>query len=108
MASFDDLVTDRQVRLSNVREHLEHLQADDLFLGKYCVTRTAGSTGRPGIFLSDPTARERDRNSERSDRAAGKDADGRSPPRPQFTPIKAKPIPQSHRSPESGPAGAFE
>jgi putative adenylate-forming enzyme len=54
MSSFDDLVTDQEVRLPNVQIHLDHLRGDDLFLGKYRVTRTAGSTGKPGIFLSNP------------------------------------------------------
>jgi putative adenylate-forming enzyme len=54
MSNFDELVTDRNVRLTNVRAHLEHLRHDELFLGRYRVTRTAGSTGKPGIFLSDP------------------------------------------------------
>jgi phenylacetate-coenzyme A ligase PaaK-like adenylate-forming protein len=53
MANFDALVTDRDVHLANVRAHLDHLQGDELFLRKYRVTRTAGSTGKPGIFLSD-------------------------------------------------------
>ena len=53
MANFDALVTDRDVQLANVRAHLDHLQGDELFLRKYRVTRTAGSTGKPGIFLSD-------------------------------------------------------
>src|SRR5262245_53892808 len=54
MNHFDDLVTDRSVRLRDIREHLDRLQGDELFLRKYRVTRTAGSTGKPGIFLSDP------------------------------------------------------
>ena len=54
MSNFDDLVTDRDVHLADVHAHLEHLQGDDLFRGKYRVTRTAGSTGKPGVFLSDP------------------------------------------------------
>jgi phenylacetate-CoA ligase len=53
MNNFDDLVTDTAVRLMDVRDHLERLRRDELFLGKYRVTRTAGSTGKPGIFLSD-------------------------------------------------------
>jgi len=54
MSSFDELVTDPAVRLASVRTHLDALQGDDLFLGKYRVTRTSGSTGHPGVFLSDP------------------------------------------------------
>src|SRR5262249_20765889 len=54
LTNFDDLVTDRNLRLIDVRDHLERLQRDELFLSKYRVTRTAGSTGKPGIFLSDP------------------------------------------------------
>ncbi len=54
MGEFDELVTDRAVRLTEVRVHLDQLQNDELFLGKYRVTRTAGSTGNPGIFVHDP------------------------------------------------------
>jgi phenylacetate-CoA ligase len=54
MRNFDELVTDRAVQLANVRAHLERLRGDELFLGKYRVTQTGGSTGNPGIFLSDP------------------------------------------------------
>ena len=53
MSNFDNLVTDREVRLANVHAHLDRLTGDELFLGRYRVTRTAGSTGTPGIFLSD-------------------------------------------------------
>lgn len=52
MEAFDALVTDRRVRLAQVRQHLEHLQGDPLFEGRYRVVRTSGSTGQPGIFLS--------------------------------------------------------
>src|SRR5262245_2038294 len=41
MDNFDDLVTDRTVRLTHVRDHLERLKGDELFLGKYRITRTA-------------------------------------------------------------------
>jgi putative adenylate-forming enzyme len=54
MSNFNDLVTDRDVHLVDVQAHLEQLEGDDLFRGKYRVTRTAGSTGKPGIFLNDP------------------------------------------------------
>jgi len=53
MSRFDELVTDRAVRLAGVHTHLNALKRDELFLGKYRVTRTSGSTGHPGIFLSD-------------------------------------------------------
>ncbi|NUQ76843.1 MAG: phenylacetate--CoA ligase family protein [Polyangiaceae bacterium] len=53
MSNFDELVTDRAVRLADVRAHLQELKRDEAFLDRYRVTRTAGSTGNPGIFLSD-------------------------------------------------------
>jgi phenylacetate-coenzyme A ligase PaaK-like adenylate-forming protein len=53
MKSFDDLVTDSDIRLADVTTHLEHLHGDELYLGKYRASRTAGSTGNPGIFLND-------------------------------------------------------
>lgn len=53
MGAFDDLVTDSAVRVADVQAHLEQLRDDELFLGKYHVSRTSGTTGHPGIFLSD-------------------------------------------------------
>jgi phenylacetate-CoA ligase len=51
MESFDELVTDRQVRLAELREFLERLDDYRLFLDRYWVARTSGSTGAPGVFL---------------------------------------------------------
>lgn len=54
MSHFDEVVTDRAVHLVELRAHLDELESDTLFLGKYRATRTSGSTGNPGIFLCDP------------------------------------------------------
>jgi phenylacetate-CoA ligase len=51
MASFDELVTDKAVRLSEVRAFLDQLEGYRLFHGRYWVARTSGSTGNPGIFI---------------------------------------------------------
>ncbi len=53
MEHFDELVTDREVRLDQVREHLSGDRAQLRFLDRYWVAATAGSTGTPGIFLHD-------------------------------------------------------
>ena len=54
MARFDDLVTDRDVRLSDVERYLETATATDRFRGRYRVAATGGTTGRRGVFLADP------------------------------------------------------
>ncbi len=51
MEHFDDLVTDRQIRLKDIRTHMTALQGDQHYLDRYWVTATSGSTGQPGIFL---------------------------------------------------------
>jgi len=51
MEHFDDLVTDRQIRLEDIRAHMTALQGDQRYLDRYWVTATSGSTGQPGIFL---------------------------------------------------------
>jgi phenylacetate-coenzyme A ligase PaaK-like adenylate-forming protein len=51
MESFDDLVTDREVRLADLREFLASLEGYRLFRDRYWVARTSGSTGNPGVFL---------------------------------------------------------
>ncbi len=51
MESFDELVTDPEVRLADLRAFLTGLEGYRLFGGRYHVARTAGSTGQPGIFL---------------------------------------------------------
>lgn len=51
MESFDDLVTDRKLKLADVREFLGALEGYRLFQGRYWVARTSGSTGTPGIYL---------------------------------------------------------
>ena len=54
MERFDELVTDRAVHLADVEAHLEQASATDLFRGRYRVAATGGTTGRRGVFLSDP------------------------------------------------------
>jgi len=51
MEHFDELVTDREVRLSDLRRYLAGDQTK-LFLDRYRVTVTSGSTGQPGVFLN--------------------------------------------------------
>jgi phenylacetate-coenzyme A ligase PaaK-like adenylate-forming protein len=53
MENFDELVTDRAVRLKDVERHLTTLRGDERFLGRYWVNATSGSTGRRGLFLFD-------------------------------------------------------
>lgn len=52
--SFDQLVTDRAVRLQDVQRHVAELEGDELFHARYRVARTGGTTGNPGLFLADP------------------------------------------------------
>ncbi len=51
MGHFDDLVTDRSIRLDAVREFAATQTANRLFLDRYWVTATSGSSGHPGFFL---------------------------------------------------------
>jgi putative adenylate-forming enzyme len=53
MENFDQLVTDRGVRRSDVQGHVASLQGNERFLDKYWVSSTSGSTGLRGLFLSD-------------------------------------------------------
>jgi phenylacetate-coenzyme A ligase PaaK-like adenylate-forming protein len=53
MEHFDDLATDRAVRLDEVQAYAERGQTDRPYLGRYWVTATSGSSGRPGFFLFD-------------------------------------------------------
>src|SRR5713226_1663646 len=53
MEHFDELVTDRTVRLHDVQQYLAHGDATKRFLDRYQVMATSGSVGQPGIFLSD-------------------------------------------------------
>lgn len=55
MERFDEVATDRAVRLADVEAYLEHATATDTFRGRYRVAATGGTTGRRGVFLSDPT-----------------------------------------------------
>ncbi|SRR5579883_222697 len=53
MEHFDDVVTDRSLRLADVEEHLKQDSGRGLFRGRYVVLATSGSTGRRGVFLFD-------------------------------------------------------
>ena len=53
MERFDELVTDRDVRLGDVEAHLAAAGPTDLFRGRYRVAATGGTTGRRGVFLAD-------------------------------------------------------
>jgi phenylacetate-CoA ligase len=51
MENFDDLVTDRAIRLADVEIFLRQTTGGDLFRGRYVALATSGSTGRHGVFL---------------------------------------------------------
>ena len=55
MEHFDDLITDRDVRLADVRAYASAGGPTSLFNGRYRVTATSGSSGQPGYFLYSPT-----------------------------------------------------
>ncbi|HVW06982.1 MAG TPA: AMP-binding protein [Bryobacteraceae bacterium] len=53
MENFDELVTDRAIRLADIDQWMRNAPGGRLFHGKYVVLSTSGSTGRRGIFLFD-------------------------------------------------------
>lgn len=53
MEHFDEFVTDRGIRLADVRAHAAHDKAGERYLNRYWVTATSGSSGHPGFFLFD-------------------------------------------------------
>lgn len=58
MEHFDELVTDRSVRLADVENHVKKVVAsgyvdEELLLGRYFVNETSGSSGLRGLFLHD-------------------------------------------------------
>ena len=50
MEHFDDLVTDRAIRLEEAKAHWT-LTGDERYLDRYWVNATSGSSGHPGLFL---------------------------------------------------------
>jgi phenylacetate-coenzyme A ligase PaaK-like adenylate-forming protein len=54
--SFDDMVTDRRLRLDDLTEHLARIDTDALYLGEYRVMTSSGSSGRKAVFVYDRTA----------------------------------------------------
>jgi phenylacetate-coenzyme A ligase PaaK-like adenylate-forming protein len=53
MDNFDDIVTDRRLRRDELLAHLDGLQHDDLYLGRYRAMATSGSSGRKGLYVYD-------------------------------------------------------
>ena len=54
MASFDEIVTDRRINLSDVQTHLQRTgRKPELYAGRYFATTTGGSSGLKGVFLYD-------------------------------------------------------
>jgi phenylacetate-coenzyme A ligase PaaK-like adenylate-forming protein len=54
--SFDELVTDPRLRLTDLTEHLAGLDTDALYLGEYRVMTSSGSSGRKAVFVYDRAA----------------------------------------------------
>jgi phenylacetate-CoA ligase len=51
MEHFDELVTDRAIRLEEVKALMSDQALDERYLGRYWVNATSGSSGHPGLFL---------------------------------------------------------
>lgn len=54
MKNYDDVVTDRRVKLEQIYQHIRNQYFHKLFLNKYRVLVTSGSTGSPAVFIFDP------------------------------------------------------
>jgi putative adenylate-forming enzyme len=55
MDSFDEIVTDRSLRLAEIEKYLKGLQGDELFQDRYWISATSGSSGRRSIIPNDLT-----------------------------------------------------
>ncbi len=53
MEHFNDLVTDRSLRLEEIRAYAAQGEAGQRYLNRYWVNATSGSSGHPGFFLFD-------------------------------------------------------
>jgi phenylacetate-CoA ligase len=53
MESFDELVTDRRLRLDDLLGHLDRIEGDELHLGEYRAMTSSGSSGRKAVFVYD-------------------------------------------------------
>ena len=53
MERFDELVTDPRLRRDSLLAWVEGLGRDELYLGRYRVMTTSGSSGRKGLFVYD-------------------------------------------------------
>lgn len=51
MQSFDQVVTNPDLRLAEVEDYLANLRGNEVFHNRYFVSATAGSTGRRGVFV---------------------------------------------------------
>ena len=56
LTSFDELVTDRRLRLADLLEHLDQIEDDALYLDDYRVMASSGSSGRKAVFVYDRAA----------------------------------------------------
>lgn len=48
---FDELVTDRRLRLEDLERHVEDVRDDEMYLDEYRVMCTGGTSGRRGIYV---------------------------------------------------------
>jgi phenylacetate-CoA ligase len=53
MTSFDEVVTDRALRLGDLQRYLDTLHGDELHAGRYWVSTTSGSSGMKSVIPSD-------------------------------------------------------
>jgi phenylacetate-CoA ligase len=56
MERFDDVVTDRRLRLDDLLRHLDEIEDDALYLGEHRVMTSSGSSGRKAVFVYDRAA----------------------------------------------------
>jgi phenylacetate-coenzyme A ligase PaaK-like adenylate-forming protein len=48
---FEDLVTDRRLKLAELERHVEEVRDDEMYLDEYRVMCTGGTSGRRGIYV---------------------------------------------------------
>ena len=108
MDNFDAVVTDPRLKLERLRQHLQTARGDDLYLGRYRVITTAGTSGLRGTFVYDRSAWSTVlANTMRWNRFAG--ITPRWPRRVRMCTIGAdSPVHVSRRIPESGDVGLFK